>query len=78
MIQAEARGIYDFSRAKDSLTVQNHEGRRVAIFLSAQGVESERVNIAVDLPDSRGTRTYSVNFGWLLDHLARLEPERAA
>ena len=73
MLKAERRGEYDISRNKDALVVCDDEGRRVALFVDDR-MRRDMVNIAVDLPDNAGTRTYAVGFDWLLNHLRTLEP----
>ncbi|MDE2470392.1 MAG: hypothetical protein KGL35_17015 [Bradyrhizobium sp.] len=77
MIRAEARGQYDFSREKDALVVSNETGLRVALFLDGRR-KRDVISVSVDLPDSKGTRCYAVDFDWLVDHLCSLEPNNAA
>lgn len=72
MIVAEKRGEYDLGRTKDSMTAENERGERIAVFL--ENTKANKVCIAVDLPDGCGTRSYAVDFDWLLDHLRTLEP----
>lgn len=72
MIFAEERGEYDFGRTRDAMVATNENGERIAVFVG--GAKANKVCIAVDLPDSRGTRSYTVDFDWLLTHLRTLEP----
>lgn len=72
MIFAEKRGEYDFGCTKDAMVATNENGERIAVFV--EGAKANKVCIAVDLPDSRGTRSYAVDFDWLLAHLRTLEP----
>lgn len=72
MIFAEKRGEYDFGRTKDAMVATNENGERIAVFV--EGAKANKVCIAVDLPDGRGTRSYAVDFDWLLEHLRTLEP----
>lgn len=75
MVTAEPRGPYDISRSKDGLVALDEKGERIAIFLDpAFGRQKNLVSIAVSLPNSAGTRCYSVDFDWLLGHLRRLDP----
>jgi hypothetical protein len=73
MLKAERRGEYGFSFVKDALVVSNDEDERVAMFVDYRH-GGDVIGIAVDLPNSAGTRTYAVGFDWLLDHLRKLEP----
>lgn len=78
MITPEPRGEYDFNRLQDSLVASDEHGQRVAIFVDTRRAERNIIGIAVSLPNSTGTRCYGVEFGWLLDHLRTLEPNREA
>ena len=73
MLKAERRGEYDLSFVKDALVISNDAGERVAMFVDVCR-DAETIRIAVDLPNSAGTRTYAVVFDWLIDHLRKLEP----
>ncbi len=76
MIKAEQRGEYDFGRHKDALVVSDEFDQRIAIFLDPRRNGRDIVNVAVDLPNSAGSRCYAIDFAWLLDHLRTLDPTR--
>lgn len=77
MISAELRGPYDFGKSNDALVVLDQEGQRIALFLDqSHGRPKNLVSVSVSLPGGKGTRCYSVDFDWLLDHLLKLEPHR--
>lgn len=76
MIEAEFRGDYDFGIYKDALVVSDDSGQRIALFLDARRGDRDIVSVAVDMPNSSGTRCYAIDFAWLLDHLRTLDPTR--
>lgn len=78
MIEAELRGDYDFSSYKDALVVTDDSGQRIALFLDARRGDRDIISVAVDLPNSAGTRCYAIDFRWLISHLRKLEPELEA
>ena len=75
MLQIERRGDYDKCDKKDALVVASESGERIAIFVDRY--RPHKVQVAVDLPSSSGTRCYAIDFAWLLDHLRHLEPNAA-
>lgn len=78
MIEAELRGDYDFSRYKDALVASDESGQRIALFLDARRGDRDIISVAVDMPNSSGSRCYAIDFEWLINHLRKLEPEREA
>jgi hypothetical protein len=78
MIKAESRGDYDFARENDALIVSDESGQRIALFLDERRGDRDVIRVAVDMPNSSGTRCYAIDFKWLINHLRKLEPEREA
>lgn len=72
MIKAERRGELDTDHVKDALAITNENGERIAIF-AGKWAKDDYINVAVDMPNSAGTRTYALKFDWLLNHLRSLE-----
>jgi hypothetical protein len=77
MIKAERRGDYDYSRDKDALVVSDGN-QRIALFLDSRRGVRDIISVAVDMPNSAGTRCYAIDFKWLINHLRKLEPELEA
>lgn len=76
MIKARTRGEHDLSRYMDALSISDETGVNYIDIFFDRRRKDDLINISVSLPEFSGTRCYSVNFDWLVDHLRTLEPMR--